>query len=81
MKTQLPSTAVFSSSEIHIHYKRPLFDSMEHITNARDANRIMRIFIDPNTIDVKEHFYAMFLNNANRLLGISLISIGELKGT
>jgi len=81
MKTQLLSTAVFSSSEIQIHYKRPLFDSMKWVTNALDANEILRQYIDPNIIDVKEHFYVMLLNNANRVLGISLISIGELRGT
>ncbi len=77
----LPSTELLGSSEIEIHYKRPLFSSMKNITRAEDAVCVLRIFSDANRIDVKEHFYVMLLNNANRLIGISLISIGNISST
>ena len=76
MKTQLPSTAVFSSSEIQIHYKRPLFDSMQWITHAGDADRILRAFVDLDRIDLKEFFWVILMNRANRVLGISEIAVG-----
>jgi len=80
MKTQLLSTAVFSSSEIQIHYKRPLYSSMVHITCAEDADRVLREFLNPNQLDLKECFWVLLLSRASRLLGISLISVGEVSG-
>ena len=80
MKTQLPSTAVFSSSEIQIHYKRPLYDSMSYITHAGDADRILKTFIDMHRIDLKEFFWVVLLNQANRVLGISEIAMGTTSG-
>ncbi len=80
MKTQLLSTAVFSSSEIQIHYKRPLYASMKHISRADDAEEVLREFSDANLIDLKECFWVLLLSNSNRLLGISLISVGATSG-
>lgn len=80
MKTQLLSTAVFSSSEIEIHYKRPLYASMKHISRADDAEQVLREFSDANRIDLKEYFWVLLLSYSNRLLGISLISIGTTNG-
>ena len=76
MKTQLLSTAVFSSSEIQIHYKRPLYSSMKYIRQAEDAVEIVREFSDANRIDLKEFFWVILLNRANRVLGISEIAMG-----
>lgn len=80
MKPNLPSTQLLSSSVIKIHYKRPLFDSMMHITRSKDAMAVLRKYADPDSIDLKEHFYVLMLSNANRLLGVSLISIGTTAG-
>ena len=80
MKTQFPSTAVFSSSEIQIHYKRPLFSAMRYISCAEDVNSILVDFVDLTRIDLKEFFWVLLLNHANRLLGVSEISIGNLSG-
>jgi DNA repair protein RadC len=81
MKTQLPSTAVFSSSQIEIHYKRPLFDSMMYIRESKDAVRIAREFSNEHQLDLKEFFWVLYLTNANRLLGIHEISIGTTIST
>jgi DNA repair protein RadC len=81
MKTQSLSTAVFSSSEIQIHYKRPLFDSMKSISSADDAHKVVREFSDSNRIDLKEFFWAIYLSNANRLLAINEIGMGNSLGT
>lgn len=76
MKTQLPSTAVFSSSEIQIHYKRPLYDSMRYICQAKDAVRIVKEFSNENQLDLKEFFWVIYLSNANRVLAIHQIGVG-----
>lgn len=78
MKTQYLSTAVFSSSEIQIHFKRPLFSAMRYVSCAEDANSILVDFIDVDRIDLKEFFWVLLFNRANRLLAISEISIGDL---
>lgn len=80
MKPNLPTTQILSSSVIKIHYKRPLFDSMIHITRSSDAMGVLRKYADADSVDLKEHFYVLMLSNANRLLGISLISIGGTAG-
>lgn len=76
MKTQLLSTAVFSSSEIEIHFKRPLYDSMKHVGEAKDAVNIVKEFANENQLDLKEFFWALYLTNTNRLLAIHQIGIG-----
>lgn len=81
MKTQLLSTVVFSSSEIHIHYKQPLFSSMKNISCAEGTQRIIQSFLNPDILYAKEYFYVMPLNNSNRLLEISLISTGVISST
>ncbi len=80
MKTNLPATTIFSSSEIQIHYKRPLYSEMKLICSAESAEKIIREFADPNRIDLKEFFWVMTLTNANRLLGISEIASGSSSG-
>jgi len=81
MKTQLLSTAVFSSSEIEIHYKRPLYDSMKHISCAQDAVEIIREFSNDLQIDLKEFFWVLYVSNANRVLGVHQVSIGSTTST
>ena len=80
MKPKNLTTEVLSSSVIKIHYKRPFFDSMIHITRSKDAMEVLKKYSDADSIDLKEHFYVLTLSNANRLLGISLISIGGTAG-
>jgi len=80
MKSELPSKYLIGGSEIELHYKRPLFSSMDYITCAEDADTILREFINLKTLSVKEHFWAFFISNANRVLGIAVISIGTQNG-
>lgn len=76
MTTVLPATFIYSSSEIELHYKRPLFHTMTHITGAKDAEKILRKYIHPNRIDFKECFWVVLLTNAKRLIGIAEIASG-----
>lgn len=80
MKTNLPSTTIFSSSEIELYYKRPLYVSMKQISSAEAAEETIREFSNINRIDLKEFFWVLLLTNANRLLGISEIASGSTRG-
>lgn len=80
MKPNVPSTTVLSSSEIELHYKRPLFSSMKHIASSEDADNILREFIYVDRIDLKEFFWVILLTCSNRVLGISEVGAGSSKG-
>ena len=66
--------------EVEIHYKRPHFNMMKHISSSSDAALISREFIDQNRIDLKEFFWVILLNNSNKVLGVSKISSGGPTG-
>jgi DNA repair protein RadC len=78
MKKQIPSTEVLSCAEVEIHYKRPLFSSMKYVASAEDVNSLLREYIHPNMIDVKEFFVAIFISKANRVIGITTIGVGTI---
>lgn len=77
MNKNVPSTFLLSSSEIELHYKRPLFQTMKHITKSEDAEAILRAYINPKRIDLKEFFWVLLLSNANRLIAISELASGS----
>lgn len=77
MKSEL-STMLVGGSKVELHYKRPLFTSMDHITCAEDADTVLREVINLDTLDVKEHFWVVLLTHANRVLGIAMVSTGTV---
>lgn len=80
MKSTNLSTHLMGCSEVEIHYKRPLFSEMKTIATAQDVNTILRSYINPKLIDVKEFFWVVFLSRANCVLGISTINCGDVHG-
>ena len=68
-------------NEVQIHYKRPPIDSLIKVTRAEEADAVLRTFIDLKRIDLKEFFWVILLSNANHVLGVSEVSIGDAKGT
>lgn len=66
--------------QVEIHFSRPLFDAMYHITKSQDADNFMRKVVNLKQIDVRESFWIILLTNANRVLGISEIGRGDSKG-
>lgn len=76
MKPNLPMIPERPTSEIEIHYKRPLFETMFVIKSADDVNTCIRNYIHPKRLDVKEFFWILLLTNANRVIGISEIGSG-----
>lgn len=68
-------------SEIGISYN-PAVKSADRltVTSSTDAERILRkIWCKP--LELRECFYALFLNRSNKVLGFFLVSIGGLTGT
>ena len=72
---------LFRVSEIEISY-HPAIKPSERIsiTCSADAEKVFRrIWCKP--IELRECFYALFLNRANKALGYYLVSIGGTTGT
>lgn len=69
-------------SEVELIYKAkaPISDKIKVITSA-DSYRVFYSIYDINKIEHKEFFYAMLLNNANRVLAVIMISEGGCSGT
>ena len=50
------------------------------ITTSSDAEKVLRsIWSQP--LELKECFYALYLNHANKILGYLLVSVGGISGT
>lgn len=67
-------------AEIEISY-RPAISNKPIITTSLDAYTVLKDFISQNTISLQEHFIVMFLNRANRVLGVYKLSNGGITGT
>jgi DNA repair protein RadC len=71
---------IFKVSEIKISYN-PIVKNSERpqLTSSDGAVEIFRAYFE--NIDYTEKMYAMFLNHANMVLGIKMISSGGTAGT
>ena len=66
--------------EVGVVYKRPLFESMPKIQEANQIYTLMLNFVEPFSLDLKEFFWVVLLQNG-RVLGITEISKGDLTAT
>jgi DNA repair protein RadC len=64
-------------SEIEITYK-PAIGSKPEVTSSSDAYVILKEYYPENQIALKEYFVVMYLNQANRVIGVQKLSIGGL---
>ena len=80
MKPHLPTTELFGSHDIEIHYKRPLFNTMKHIRCAEDADALLKQCINLKQLDLRECFWVLLMTNANRVLAISEVATGTARG-
>ena len=64
-------------SEIEISYK-PAIGSKPEVTSSSDAYLILKEHYPENQIALKEYFVVMYLNQANRVIGVQKLSIGGL---
>ena len=69
-------------SEIELVYRSKVKPSDRPIVKtSRDAFDIFYAHYDPDKMELVEEFLAMFLNRANKVLGIYKLSSGGLTGT
>ena len=66
--------------EVTIHYKRPLYRSRPKVNSSEDAYKYIKMIIDKNRLDYAETFYVLTLSNANHLLTVSYVGLGNAKG-
>ncbi|SRR5258706_14090815 len=67
-------------SEIIVQY-RPKKANRPKITTSYEAMTIARHFFPVDTIELQERFVVMYLNRANRVIGVYPVSTGGITGT
>lgn len=67
-------------AEIQLTYKSSVKDAPT-ITCAHDAYVALMDYYPEETICLQERFVVLYLNNANRVLGAQVLSVGGLTGT
>jgi DNA repair protein RadC len=82
MEQEINISAIMNVSEIELVYKSKVKPSARpKIITSKDAHAIFLKYWNENKIELVEEFYAMFLNRANRVLGIYHLSSGGISGT
>ncbi|WP_396602062.1 JAB domain-containing protein [Algibacter sp. R77976] len=79
-KSKNSSLKVETINEVKIHYERPILNPNRIVRSSEDSERLLRSFIDAKRIDYKEFFWVLLLTNANQVIGISEISVGNTTG-
>jgi len=75
-------SALYQVSEVELIYKSKVKASQRPaITSSKDAYNVLIKAWDENKIDFVEQFKVLFLNRANRVLGIYDVSSGGISGT
>ena len=82
MEQEINIEIINTVSEIDIVYKSKVKASLRpKILNSKDAHSIFLKYWDENKIELVEQFSVMFLNRANKVLGIYQMSTGGITGT
>lgn len=71
-------------AEVSISYTNPVkLSDCPKISCSRDAARIMQEHFHDAELQIqhREYFFVMLMNRGNRVLGISMISMGGMSGT
>ena len=71
-------------SEISVSYKNSVKASERpKISCSRDASEIMRNYMNDGNLQMehREYFFVLLMNRANKVLGVSTISMGGMSGT
>ena len=67
--------------EIHLRYSTTGFDTETPIRSSSDIVAFVRKVFPEDTIELQEHFYALYLNRRHRILGYYRVSVGGINGT
>lgn len=79
MKTQ--NTITHQVGEIELHYNKKFTIRFQAIKSSKDAAKVIYQIMPKSQINYREHFYALYLNMKNEVLGYHLISIGGINQT
>ncbi len=79
-KNETPLLKVDTFNEVKIHYERPILNPNRVVKSSEDSERLLRTFIDAKRIDYKEFFWVLLLTNANQVIGVSEIAVGNTTG-
>jgi DNA repair protein RadC len=72
---------VLKIAEIQVMYNPKIKPSERvQVTSSNDAEKVFRCIWE-YPIELKECFYALYLNRANKILGFLLVSVGGISGT
>jgi DNA repair protein RadC len=72
--------STYKVSEITVSY-RPAIGRKPKIVTAFDAFTELQSFYSEDTIHLQESFMVMYLNRANRVIGVFKVSTGGITGT
>ncbi len=67
--------------EIQLNYIKHEAVKVIKITSSCSVNDYIRQFFPLEQINHREHMYALYLNNSNKITGYYLLSIGGITGT
>ena len=70
----------YTVGEVELSYK-PKFKNLHKIVSSEDADKYLLPTYEEGTICYKEYFKVLFLNQANQVLGYTLISEGGITET
>lgn len=82
MQKDNPQLHLYQVAEIQVSYK-PKIPAKERvkITSSESAYEVFINYWETDTLEYEERFVVMFLNRANRVIGVQTHSIGGIAGT
>ncbi len=82
MESKFDASALYEVAEIELRYKSKVRASdRPKIETSKDAYNVLMKSWDENKIEFVEQFKVLFLNKANKVLGIYEVSTGGISGT
>ena len=72
--------ALTTVAEIQVSYQ-PAGKPIHKISSSKDAYDILMNYYPQETIHLKEHFVVLYLNNANKVMGVYRLSEGGMTAT
>src|SRR3954449_11514701 len=82
MESKMDVSALYEVAEIELSYKSKVKASNRpQIGSSNDAYHILKHSWNENKIEFVEQFKVLFLNKANKVLGIYEVSTGGISGT
>lgn len=82
METILDVNELYQVAEVELSYKSKVKASNRPtVTTSRDGYDVLKLAWNENKIEFVEEFKILFLNRANKVLGICDISSGGITGT